>query len=119
MKKTISFFIAAVMVMAACERLDDNHGVPVETGPQVRPDQLAMILSEIDMGKEQLWEVHDAVTSSSGNGYDEEYTMGELTVDDPDALELTNEKIGDGGANIMYRFTDIYGNQYWTPAWQQ
>ncbi len=48
--------------------------------------------------------------------YDEEYTMGELTVDDPDALELTNEKIGDGGANIMYRFTDIYGNQYWTPV---
>lgn len=78
MKKTISFFIAAVMVMAACERLDDNHGVPVETGPQVRPDQLAMILSEIDMGKEQLWEVHDAVTSSSGNGYDEEYTMADL-----------------------------------------
>ena len=32
------------------------------------------------------------------------------------AIELTNETIGDGGAHIMYRFTDIYGNAYWTPV---
>ena len=78
MKRTFFFLIAAAAVMAACERLDDNHGVPEETESPVRPEQLAMILSEIDLGKEQLWEVHDAVTSSSGNGYDEEYTMSDL-----------------------------------------
>ena len=43
--------------------------------------------------------------------------MGDkLIIDDPDKIVLTNEKIGDGGANITYRFTDIYGNQYWTPV---
>lgn len=78
MKRTVSLLITAAIVMAACERLDDNQGVPVEPDSQVMLPQLAMILSEIDLGHEQLWEVHDAVTSSSGNGYDEEYTMADL-----------------------------------------
>ncbi|MBQ6496530.1 MAG: peptidase C11 [Firmicutes bacterium] len=49
--------------------------------------------------------------------YEDDYIIGKkMTVDDPDGIEITNEKIGHGGANITYRFTDIYGNYYWTPV---
>ena len=49
--------------------------------------------------------------------YDNDYIIGKtMTVKDPDAIEITNEKIGKGAANILYRFTDIYGNEYWTPV---
>ena len=49
--------------------------------------------------------------------YDDDYIIGKkMIVEDPDGIEITNEKIGQGGANIMYRFTDIYGNQFWTPV---
>lgn len=37
-----------------------------------------MLLSELPVGREQLREVHDAVSASSSNGYDEEYMMRDL-----------------------------------------
>ena len=49
--------------------------------------------------------------------YDDQYIIGKkMIVDDPEAIEITNENIGQGGANIMYCFTDIYGNEFWTPV---
>ena len=41
----------------------------------MRLDEVAEILSMIPIQKAQVEEVHDAVSSSSSNGYDEEYTM--------------------------------------------
>ena len=49
--------------------------------------------------------------------YDDDYIIGNtMVVNDPENIEILNKKIGDGNALIMYRFTDIYGNEYWTPA---
>ena len=41
-------------------------------------EELSQILSSLPLGRDQLREVHSAVSSSTGNGYDEEYTMSDL-----------------------------------------
>ena len=41
-------------------------------------EEVAQILSSVEIGSSQMGEVHDAVTSSTGNGYDEEYKMRDL-----------------------------------------
>ena len=46
--------------------------------PRLDKREVARILSALPIGNEQLQEVHDAVDASSGNGYDEEYTMKDL-----------------------------------------
>ncbi len=65
--------IAAIAV--SCD--NSVQGVP-ETNPRISLDEVARILSALPVGIEQMQEVHDAVSSSSGNGYDEEYTMADL-----------------------------------------
>ncbi len=56
--------------------------VPEAGGIDLSPAGLARLFSELPIRAEHLKEVHDAVGSSSGNGYDEEYTMSCL-VDSP------------------------------------
>lgn len=48
------------------------------TTATVELSDVARILTAVEIGQEQLREVHDAVSSSSDNGYDEEYTMSDL-----------------------------------------
>lgn len=60
----------------------DESPVPEAGGIDLSPAGLARLFSELPIRAEHLKEVHDAVGSSSGNGYDEEYTMSCL-VDSP------------------------------------
>lgn len=46
--------------------------------PETDLDRLARIFSELPMGTEQVEEVHDAVSASCGNGYDDEYLLRDL-----------------------------------------
>lgn len=82
MRKIAFYLIAAFAAAAAlygCECLDDRPGEHHETEtPYVALGDVARLLSEISIGTEQLREVSDAVSSSSENGYDEEYTMRDL-----------------------------------------
>ena len=78
----IMYVLTAAFVAVSCERTE----VPV-TGQQgeeekisVRLDEVAEILAMIPVQHGQMGEVHDAVTASSENGYDEEYTMRNLFV---------------------------------------
>ena len=76
-------FLALVFLPSfACERLDDDvrtHVPGKEPLPSyITLEEVARILSSVDIGSSQMGEVHDAVTSSTGNGYDEEYTMRDL-----------------------------------------
>lgn len=75
------FAIIAVVALAAsgCEKID-HSGERDGTGDKVvvSPERLAMILSEIPFGLQQMEEVYDAVSSSSANGYDDEYMMKSL-----------------------------------------
>jgi len=68
------------MIMS-CEILDndpDKHASEKKDSTYVGLEEVAQVLSLIPMQKNHLDEVFAAVTSSSGNGYDEEYTMRNL-----------------------------------------
>ena len=83
MGRNLFFILIAVIGLDAavsCEILDndpDKHAGENDT-TIVGLEEVAEILSLISLNSEHLNEVHDAVTSSSGNGYDEEYTMKDL-----------------------------------------
>lgn len=72
-------FAVAFAAFQGCERLDndiDRH----EAGdpPFVALEDVARLLTEVRIDDGHLEEVHHAVSSSSDNGYDEEYTMRDL-----------------------------------------
>lgn len=76
------FLACLVLPLLACEHLDDDVRTHVP-GKEPLPsflslEEVARVLSSVDIGASQMGEVHDAVTSSTGNGYDEEYTMQDL-----------------------------------------
>ena len=71
------FLIAFSLVAFSCEVLDNDiekHG-DKEGNIYVGLDEVAEVLSDLPLNLSHMQEVYDAVTSSSGNGYDEEYTM--------------------------------------------
>lgn len=80
----IRFVVIAALALyaaASCEILDndpDKHAVEKNDSTYVGLEEVAQVLSLIPLKCDQLAEVHSAVTSSSGNGYDEEYTMKDL-----------------------------------------
>ena len=41
--------------------------------------------------------------------------LGEQLVVDEDPV-ISNVELDDGGMQVTYLFTDIYGTQFWTPA---
>lgn len=65
-----------LLLLLSCNRIPepvedrDNAALPL--------DQVAQMLSELPMEPVHFREVHRAVSSSSGNGYDEEYMMRDL-----------------------------------------
>ena len=69
-----------ILLAVSCEVLDDDIGKHTDkTGSiYVELSEVAEILSSLPLDKSHMSEVYDAVTSSSGNGYDEEYTMKDL-----------------------------------------
>lgn len=73
------FAVQAMLMFSAvaCEVLDNDpeKHIPGQEIPVVPLEDVALILSGLPLQAAQISEVHDAVTSSSGNGYDEEYTM--------------------------------------------
>ena len=70
-----SILCLAAFLLAACSR---DAGSPVPAPPVTTLAEVAEIMSELPYEREHLLEVYDAVGSSSGNGYDEEYMMADL-----------------------------------------
>ena len=50
--------------------------------------------------------------------YLDSYYLGEQMVV-TEHMEISNVDVGEGKVRITYRFTDIYNQQYWTPAFTQ
>ncbi len=70
------------VLAAACEITDNRIPEdPDEEQISVRLDEVAEILAMLPIRDSHMGEVHDAVSSSSDNGYDEEYTMRQLFID--------------------------------------
>ena len=77
--KFTGLLIGAMLLAISCENVDTNPRNKDDDGSiHIELEQVAAILSAIELQSEQLLEVHDAVSSSSTNGYDEEYTMRHL-----------------------------------------
>lgn len=74
-------YLVALMLAVSCEILDDDpekHVSDDKDSTYIALEEVAHIMSVIPLSHDHLVEVHDAVSSSSGNGYDEEYTMRDL-----------------------------------------
>ncbi|MCM1176598.1 MAG: hypothetical protein NC308_03360 [Clostridium sp.] len=82
MRRNLFLWILAAlpMAVAGCEELDDDPDKYLEPEVNVSLEDVALLLSGIQMDSGHLREVYDAVTSSSWNGYDEEYMMRDLFV---------------------------------------
>lgn len=77
--KHIALLLLSVTLLCACEQIDHSgEGPVVDALSHVSPREVARMFSSLPMGDEQLREVYDAVSASSVNGYDEEYTMEDL-----------------------------------------
>ena len=50
--------------------------------------------------------------------YQDSYFLGEQMVV-TEHMEISNVDVGEGKVRVTYRFTDIYNQQYWTPAFTQ
>lgn len=77
MKKFL--FLLAPLVALSCEKVDVTpKPVTGDATDLLELQDVAKMLSSVGLEPGHLAEVHDAVSSSSGNGYDEEYTMKNL-----------------------------------------
>lgn len=78
MRKFRLFLCAGLLpLLFSCEKVIGEDSSDNAAGP-VALDRVAAMLSELPLEPEHYREVHSAVESSSGNGYDEEYTMSDL-----------------------------------------
>lgn len=78
LKSIVSFFFVAAAVSCSHEEYQWESGSQSAEFGELSLKSVAGILARLPLGGEQLREVHDAVSSSSGNGYDEEYMMSDL-----------------------------------------
>ena len=86
MKRLIVFgCLAGALACAACERLTESEVSPKEEETVVRQgdvefslDEVARLFATLPVGEAQVAEVRDAVSASTENGYDEEYTLKNL-----------------------------------------
>ena len=85
MKKGIQLCCGLALILAglnlcSCEELDNDPNKHIsDSNPEyIELHEVVEILTLLPISKEQLSEVHSAVSASSGNGYDEEYTMSNL-----------------------------------------
>ena len=78
MRKFRLFLCAGLLpLLFSCEKVIGEDSSDNDVSP-VALDRVAAMLSELPLEPEHYREVHSAVESSSGNGYDEEYTMSDL-----------------------------------------
>lgn len=81
-RNAIIWVLTLSVAAVSCEIVDNDMekhvGGDADSSVYVGLEKVASILSAVPLGIEHMEEVHAAVKSSSGNGYDEEYTMKHL-----------------------------------------
>ena len=95
------------ILAAACEITDNRIPEdPDEDQISVRLDEVAEILAMLPIRDSHMGEVHDAVSSSSDNGYDEEYTMRQLFIDPGSGVGDKVSKSGKSYDEPLWRLID-------------
>ena len=100
-KTTFRISLMAMMAVASCEVLDDSidRHASDAGNEYVELNEVAEILSALPLHQTHMMEVYDAVTSSLGNGYDEEYMMKDLF-----------DRPGQGVGDVRTRSAAVYEN---------
>lgn len=78
MRKLLVVAAAAALISAGCEKVDHSGEKYYPETAYLPLDTVARLFSSLPIENGHMQEVHDAVSSSSGNGYDEEYMMKDL-----------------------------------------
>lgn len=78
MEKNLFFVLLSALLMACCGKCGDSPEVQAPVAPVIVLEDVARVFASLPLGDSQMGEVFDAVTSSSDNGYDEEYMMRDL-----------------------------------------
>ena len=80
MMKKVVFLCSMIIACIACEKIEEVNSDKTESinASPLSLCEVAQMLSNVEIKKEQVKEVFNAVNSSSKNGYDEEYTMKDL-----------------------------------------
>ncbi len=79
MKRTLFLGCLCGIFLAACERLDNDRTLHTGENEYIFTlEDIAQLLAVVPVGDSQVDEVRDAVSASSDNGYDTEYTMKQL-----------------------------------------
>lgn len=76
----LALIAAAVLSFSACDEKDPvviSSEIP-SPAFEITPRSVARMLADLPFGLDQIKEVHDAVTASASNGYDEEYTFSDM-----------------------------------------
>ena len=76
--KMLYFLCLVGLMTVSCEILDDDMDKHASDHAPVPLSEVAQVLANIPLGGDQMGEVFRAVSSSSDNGYDEEYMMYDL-----------------------------------------
>ena len=104
------FFVCLIAAVSfSCEILDDDIGKHTSEQP-VALDEVAHVLANIPIGLGQMHEVFSAVASSSGNGYDEEYTMRDLFAAPGTGVGDDRSLVSKGFKSDAVPLRDLIGN---------
>lgn len=78
MKQLLFLALAVLSIPVSCEHVDHTGEINAPEARIIPLEDVAKLLSALPIETDQMTEVHDAVSSSDGNGYDEEYMMRDL-----------------------------------------
>lgn len=78
MKQLLFLVLTVLSVSVSCEHVDHTGEINDPEARIIPLEDVAKLLSALPIETDQMTEVHDAVSSSDGNGYDEEYMMRDL-----------------------------------------
>lgn len=78
MKQLLFLALAVLSIPVSCEHVDHTGEINDPETRIIPLEDVAKLLSALPIETDQMTEVHDAVSSSDGNGYDEEYMMRDL-----------------------------------------
>lgn len=78
MKRLFILMAAAAILAIGCKKESGEVTVPLPEDGYFTLEDVSRLLGAVSIGREQVGEVHDAVSASARNGYDNEYLMRDV-----------------------------------------
>ena len=115
--KLLAAGLVLCLALSACDTQKNRLDLP-DPGGLFSPSDVAKILSDLPLESGHLAEVHDAVSASAGNGYDEEYLLSDLFTAPGAGVGDAAGATSAAGYTTPLRdlFTDYFARHYATKA---